>query len=141
MVTDEVANPTFVDDLADGIVQLVGSGRFGIYHLTNAGYCSRYDYARHILDASGRSQIPGDAITLADYPRPSTPPKFSHRWPITAAAALGITLRPWEAALAEFGRLKAPVEPAGRSGRRAPSYAGLRSSSPTGTGPPICRSA
>ena len=101
VVTDEIANPTFVDDLADGIVQLVGSGRFGIYHLTNAGYCSRYDYARHILDASGRGQIPVDAITLADYPRLSTPPKFS---PLAnqAAAALGITLRPWQAALAEF---------------------------------------
>lgn len=103
VVTDEVACPTFVDDLADALVRLVGTGRYGIYHLTNAGYCSRFDFARTILDLSGRSHIPVAPITLADYPRPSTPPKFS---PLAnfAAAALGIRLRPWEEALAEFLR-------------------------------------
>ena len=101
VVTDEVANPTFVDDLADAIVKLIGTGRFGIYHLTNAGYCSRHDYAKKILGMSGRGHVPVEPITLADYPRPSTPPPFA---PLanTAAAALGITLRPWEAALQEF---------------------------------------
>lgn len=101
VVTDEVACPTFVDDLADAIVRLVNTGAYGIYHLTNAGYCSRYDFARRILALSGREHSPVDPITLADYPRPSTPPPFS---PLAnfAAAALGITLRPWEDALAEF---------------------------------------
>lgn len=101
VVTDEVACPTFVDDLADAIVRLVNTGAYGIYHLTNAGYCSRYDFARRILALSGREHIPVDPISLADYPRPSTPPPFS---PLAnfAAAALGITLRPWEDALAEF---------------------------------------
>jgi dTDP-4-dehydrorhamnose reductase len=103
VVTDEVANPTFVDDLADAIVKLISAGRFGIYHLTNAGHCSRYEYARKILELSGRGHIPVEPITLADYPRPSTPPPFA---PLanTAAAALGITLRPWEEALEEFLR-------------------------------------
>jgi len=101
VVTDEVACPTFVDDLADAIVRLVSTGAYGIYHLTNSGYCSRYDFARRILALSGRAHIPVEPITLADYPRPSTPPPFS---PLDnfAAAALGITLRPWEDALAEF---------------------------------------
>src|SRR5574341_753870 len=103
VVTDEVANPTFVDDLADGIVRLLGTGRFGIYHLTNAGYCSRHDYAKKILELSGRSHVPVEPITLADYPRPSSPPPFA-ALANTAAAALGITLRPWEAALEEFLR-------------------------------------
>jgi dTDP-4-dehydrorhamnose reductase len=101
VVTDEVANPTFVDDLADGLVRLIATGHYGIYHLTNAGYCSRYEYARKILELSGRSHIPIEPITLAEFPRLSTPPKFS---PLAnnAAAALGISLRPWEAGLVEF---------------------------------------
>jgi dTDP-4-dehydrorhamnose reductase len=103
VVTDEVANPTFVQDLADAVVRLVGTGAYGIYHLTNAGHVSRYDFARRILDLSGRSHIPVEPITLADYPRPSTPPTFS-ALANSAAAALGITLRPWEEALAEFLR-------------------------------------
>lgn len=103
VVTDEVANPTFVGDLAEAVVKLVGTGRFGIYHLTNAGYCSRYEYARHILDLTGRSHIPLAPITRAQYPRPSTPPAFT-ALANTAAAALGIQLRPWQAALADFLR-------------------------------------
>ncbi len=103
VVTDEVANPTFVEDLADALLKLVATGHYGIYHLTNSGYCSRYEFARKALDLSGRGQVPVEAITLADYPRASTPPPFA---PLanTAAAALGIILRPWEQALEEFLR-------------------------------------
>ena len=103
VVTDEVANPTFCEDLADALLKLLATEHYGIYHLTNAGYCSRYDYARKVLDMSGRGQVAVEPIRLADYPRASTPPPFA---PMTntAAAALGITLRPWEAALEEFLR-------------------------------------
>jgi dTDP-4-dehydrorhamnose reductase len=101
VVTDEVANPTFVEDLADALVELMGTGRYGIYHLTNSGYCSRFDYASRILALAGVTGVEVEPIVLADYPRASTPPPFA---PLanTAAAALGITLRPWEEALADF---------------------------------------
>jgi dTDP-4-dehydrorhamnose reductase len=103
VVTDEVACPTFVDDLTEALVNLIGTGAFGVYHLANAGACSRYDYARRILALTGREHIPVDPITLAEYPRPSTPPRHT---PLanTAAAALGISLRPWEDALEAFLR-------------------------------------
>jgi dTDP-4-dehydrorhamnose reductase len=101
VVVDEVASPTFVDDLAGGILRLVETGAFGVYHLTNAGHCSRYEYARKILELSGRGHVPVEPITLAEFSRPSTPPKFS---PLanTAAARLGITLPAWENALRAF---------------------------------------
>lgn len=103
VVTDEVANPSFVEDLAPALIRLAASEHYGIYHLTNAGYCSRYEYARTVLQMSGRGHVPVEAITLADYPRPSPPPPFT---PLanTAAAALGISLRPWQEALADFLR-------------------------------------
>jgi dTDP-4-dehydrorhamnose reductase len=101
VVTDEIANPTFAGDLADALVKLIHTGRYGIYHLTNAGYCSRYDYAREILALSGRAHVAVEPITLADYPRASTPPRFG-ALANTAAVALGICLRPWQDALADF---------------------------------------
>jgi len=101
VVTDEVACPTFTSDLASAILKLIATGCYGIYHLTNSGYCSRYDFARRILDLSGRRHIPVEPITLADYPRLSNPPKFSALANV-CAAALGITLRPWAEALEEF---------------------------------------
>lgn len=101
VVTNEVASPTFTEDLADAVVKLVNTRQYGLYHCTNSGYCSRFEYAKKILELSGRAHIPVEPITLADFPRPSTPPQFS---PLAnfAAAALGITLKPWEVALKEF---------------------------------------
>ena len=46
VVTDEVANPTYAPDLARSLLQLVRTQHYGIYHLTNEGYCSRFDFAR-----------------------------------------------------------------------------------------------
>ena len=101
VVTDEIANPTFAGDLAEAIVKLIQTGRSGIYHLTNAGYCSRFEYAREILRLTGRGHIPVLSITRAQFKRVSTPPEFT---PLanTAAAALEIELRPWQEALSEF---------------------------------------
>ena len=66
VVTDEVANPTFVPDLADALVRLITTERYGLYHLTNAGYCSRHAYAARILALAGRGHIHIEPITLAD---------------------------------------------------------------------------
>ncbi|MBI1880424.1 MAG: dTDP-4-dehydrorhamnose reductase [Chloroflexi bacterium] len=98
VVTDEVSNPTYAPDLAEAIAQLVQTQAYGIYHFTNTGYCSRYDFAKEILRLSGRERIPVEPITLADYPRPSTVPPFT---PLanTRGPALGIELRPWQEAL------------------------------------------
>jgi dTDP-4-dehydrorhamnose reductase len=101
VVTDEVSNPTYAPDLAAAIAALIHTDAYGVYHLTNAGYCSRYDFAQQTLLVSGREHVPIEPITLAEFQRPSTPPRFA---PLanTAAAALGIQLRPWQEALEEF---------------------------------------
>jgi dTDP-4-dehydrorhamnose reductase len=101
VVTDEVGNPTYAPDLADALAALIRTRAYGVYHLTNAGHCSRYDFCREILRLSGREHVPVEPITLDDFQRASTPPRFA---PLanTAAAALGIVLRPWQEALAEF---------------------------------------
>jgi dTDP-4-dehydrorhamnose reductase len=101
VVTDEVGNPTYAPDLAAAFAALICTGAYGVYHLTNAGYCSRYDFVREILRLSGREHVPVEPITLTDFQRASTPPRFA---PLanTAATALGITLRPWQEALVEF---------------------------------------
>ena len=101
VVTDEVGNPTYAPDLAAAVAALIRTAAYGVYHLTNAGYCSRYDFAREILRISERSHVPVQPTTLGEWERPSTPPPFA---PLanTAAAAIGIQLRPWEDALEEF---------------------------------------
>ena len=101
VVADEVGNPTYVVDLARAIVALIETHAYGIYHAVNAGAASRYDFAREILRLSGRESVPVEPLALAEFQRASTPPAYA---PLAnnAAAALGITFRPWQAALAEF---------------------------------------
>ena len=101
VVTDEVSSPTYTEDLITAIEQLLPTGAYGIYHFTNAGACSRYEFAQKILELSGRAHIPIEPIVLADYARPSTPPPFA---PLRnfCGAQLGIMLRPWQDALADY---------------------------------------
>ena len=101
VVTDEVSAPTYAPDLARAIVQLLDTEHYGIYHFTNSGFCSRYDWARKILELSGRAHVPLQSITSADWQRAAPPPLYA---PIVnfAGAALGITLRPWDEALEAY---------------------------------------
>ncbi len=99
VVDNEVGNPTFCDDLADGILALVATGTYGTYHLTNEGSCSRWDLARAALDRAGRRDFPIDRA--AAFPRLARPPAYA---PLAnrAAAALGIRLPAWESGLEAF---------------------------------------
>ncbi len=101
VVTDEISSPTYAPDLALAISQLIHSGQYGIYHFTNAGICSRYDFAVKILELAGLGHIPVEPITSDQYSRLSTPPLYS---PLRnfCGAELGITLRPWEEALEDY---------------------------------------
>ncbi len=103
VVTNEVGNPTYNDDLAAALIQLATTEQYGTYHLTNTGYTSRYEFARLILDLAGYAHVPIEPITLAQYPRASRPPRYAVLRNF-AAAQLGITLRPWPQALAAFLR-------------------------------------
>ena len=100
VVTDEVATPTYARDLAEAIAALTQHDVYGVYHFTNAGECSRYDWAREVLRLAGRDDVRlTPTTTAALQPFPPKPPYSVLR--NDAGAKLGITLRPWQNALAE----------------------------------------
>lgn len=101
LVITEVGSPTYTRDLAEGISRLIRYPQYGIYHLTNEGSCSRYEFARKILDLGGREEFP--LYPAESYPRPAKPPSHAVLANIRAAE-LGIRLRPWREALAAYFR-------------------------------------
>jgi dTDP-4-dehydrorhamnose reductase len=101
VAADEFGNPTYAPDVAAAVAKLVVTGRYGIYHLVNAGFCSRYELAREIMRLAGRPDLPITPILNAEWPRPSRPPLHAIL-ANTAGMASGITLRPWQEALAEY---------------------------------------
>jgi dTDP-4-dehydrorhamnose reductase len=101
MVEDEIGSPTYAPDVAAALAQLIQLPFYGTYHLVNEGACSRLEFAAAILRLSGHEQVALEPIALADYQRASMVPPYT---PLNnvAAAALGIRLRPWQEALAEY---------------------------------------
>ena len=107
-VVDETATPTWTRDLAVALGRLIETNAYGIYHLTNAGQASRFEWAEEALRLAGmpdgalrrmttaelRASLPKDTVA------PRKPP-FS-ALANQAGAALGIELRPWREALAEY---------------------------------------
>ena len=101
LVADEVGSPTYAHDVAGAVAQLVEMPFYGTYHLVNEGSCSRYEFASEILRQAGRDRVALHPIRLADYKRDSAVPPYTPLRNL-AAAALGIRLRPWQAALQAY---------------------------------------
>lgn len=101
VVTDEVGNPTYAHDLAQAIAQLIETGQYGTYHFTNAGSCSRWAFANEIVHLAGLEGVVNEPILGKEFRRASTPPPFGVLKNI-AGQAVGITLRPWQEALADY---------------------------------------
>ncbi|HIP71460.1 MAG TPA: dTDP-4-dehydrorhamnose reductase [Anaerolineae bacterium] len=101
VVTDEVGNPTYVNDLAQAIAQLIETHQYGTYHFVNSGACSRWEFANEILRLAELEDVTNTPILSNEFRRPSTPPPYAALHNI-AGKALGIELRPWQAALAAY---------------------------------------
>jgi dTDP-4-dehydrorhamnose reductase len=99
-VTDEIASPTWTADLAAGIAALVRGAPFGIYHLTNSGYCSRLEWVQEILRLAGLGDVTVEPTSQREFGAPYRKPAFSALANVNAAG-LGIELRPWQEALEE----------------------------------------
>jgi dTDP-4-dehydrorhamnose reductase (EC 1.1.1.133) len=55
VVSDQVGSPSYAFDLCEPLFELARSDYYGIYHLTNSGFCSWFDFAREIVRLTGRN--------------------------------------------------------------------------------------
>jgi len=100
VVDDQRGSPTYSIDLAPAIVQLCRKNAQGIVHVTNAGNCTWFDFAREIVDQAGlRTQV--RAVTTQQMPRPATRPAYSVL-SSASLAQLGIAMPAWQDALARY---------------------------------------
>lgn len=83
VVADQIGSPTSADDLADALWRLALGGAQGMFHYTNSGVASWYDFALAIRDEGvALGLLPDTAarvrpIATADYPTPARRPAFS----------------------------------------------------------------
>lgn len=101
VVNDQVFSPTYTHDLARKIFEIINTEYYGIFHITNRGCCSWYEFTREILLLAG-IKTPVYPITSVEYPQKAKRPAYSvldhfH------LRLLGIDdMRPWENALMDY---------------------------------------
>jgi dTDP-4-dehydrorhamnose reductase len=76
VVNDQIGSPTYTVDLAKAISKLIKKPSYGIYHITNSGECSWYDYACQIFEIAG-IEINVKPVSTGEYPQPAPRPKYS----------------------------------------------------------------
>jgi dTDP-4-dehydrorhamnose reductase len=100
VVGDEHGTPTYAHDVADAVVDLLGSGDVsGVHHFVNAGTASRAAWARELFLQSGL-EVAIEEVPASTWPRASTPPAWGVLEPTVPAS--GEALRPWKEALADY---------------------------------------
>jgi dTDP-4-dehydrorhamnose reductase len=101
---DEYVSPTYARDLAEGIAEVLESGRYGVYHLTNAGSCSWYEFTREIFALAGieTEVVP---IPSSQYPLPAARPANGVLSPLGSPA-----MRHWREALEDYLRRESATQ-------------------------------
>lgn len=117
VVDDQIGSPTYTRDLSQAIKHLLDliqdpvssiQDLFGIYHISNSGSCSWYEFAQEIIRMSDiryqMSDIKLLPIPSQELNRPAKRPKFSVLDNRRYIKTVGKSLRPWQEALKEYLR-------------------------------------
>jgi dTDP-4-dehydrorhamnose reductase len=76
VVSDQIGSPTYTKDLSKLILEMIKTEKYGIYHATNEGQCSWYDFAKEIFELSN-IQIELKPIATLEYPTKAKRPMNS----------------------------------------------------------------
>ena len=101
VVNDQAGSPTYAADLAEAILQIIASGKWqpGIYHYSNSGVISWFDFAVAIKEITGSSSII-HPIPASQYPTPATRPAYSVLDTTKISQVFGIKIKDWKMSLA-----------------------------------------
>jgi dTDP-4-dehydrorhamnose reductase len=105
VVTDQVLSPTFTADLAQKTKGLVEEDASGLFHLTNAGECSWFEFARGVFDLAG-VEVEMEPIETGETQRRARRPPYSALRTTRLKEAGAGPMRSWEEALTAYLRAK-----------------------------------
>lgn len=100
VVKDQMGSPTYAADLAEAIMQIISSGRWqgGIYHFSNEGIISWFDFANEIKQLINSNCIIRP-LTTAQFPTPAKRPKYSVLDKTKIKKTFSIQLKDWKTSL------------------------------------------
>ncbi len=101
VVDDQVCTPTSTKDLAQAVARLIRQDAAGLIHITNAGSCTWYEFAKAIFAATGIDAALSPA-TSQEYITPAIRPPYSVLARERLAELGQDDLRPWQEALSDY---------------------------------------
>lgn len=100
VVNDQIGSPTYAADLAEAIMQIIGSGKWqpGIYNYSNEGAISWFDFANEIKRLI-QSECKINALTTEQFPTPAKRPKYAVLDKAKIQQTFSIKLKDWKESL------------------------------------------
>ena len=102
VVDDQIGSPTYTKDLAAAVDLLIKQNAKGIFHITNRGNCSWYQFAVKILREAEIHDIDVTPIKSDQLQRPATRPAYSVLSMQKFIATTGKTMQPWQLGLQDY---------------------------------------
>jgi len=102
VVHDQKGSPTSTRDLARALQAVAEKRLVGIYHVTNQGFCTWFEFAGKILELSGKSGVEVVPISTAELGRPAMRPANSVLDCMKFQRDTGMILRDWKDALGSY---------------------------------------
>lgn len=103
VVFDQTGTPTYAGDLADAIFDIVENRKFegndGIYHFSNEGVCSWYDFTKKIAELAGNTTCDIQPCHSVEFPSPVKRPAYSVLDKTKIKETFGIKIPYWEDSL------------------------------------------
>jgi len=102
IVDDQIGSPTYTKDLAAAVDLLISQNQNGIFHVTNRGHCSWYEFAVRILKEAGVDNVEVKPIKTSQLQRPAMRPAYSILSMQKFITLTGKTPQPWQLALQDY---------------------------------------
>ena len=103
VVFDQTGTPTYAQDLADAIVRIISGRKFegneGIYHYSNEGVCSWFDFTKMIAEIAGNSECDIQPCHSDEFPSPVRRPAYSVLDKTKFKQTFGISIPYWTGSL------------------------------------------
>lgn len=95
VVFDQCGTPTYALDLANAIITILQKPQVGIFHFSNEGVCSWYDFTQMIAKIAGHTDCDIQPCYSSEYPSPVTRPSYSVLDKRTIKEKFGVKVPYW----------------------------------------------
>lgn len=95
VVFDQCGTPTYALDLANAIVKILENPQVGVFHFSNEGVCSWYDFTQMIAKIAGNKTCDIQPCYSSEYPSPVTRPAYSVLDKRTIKETFGVKVPYW----------------------------------------------